>query len=1020
MFEKSSINMAVNSVYKTLQSRLIKLYNITDVDDSYKLADDILKVHGLDKERFSIISQIEQFFSSPLNACSIDDNSNKNDKTIKGVLRESESPIDKMVGYRFLYRKLVEIYGKKEAKYLTGLMYDFTLALADSTNILIPYCWSFDASKLITQGKPFGQLPSAPVKRLDSYVSLLNEVIHQMSNHLAGAIAIGTFFLDVANLLMVKEHKTIDDLKNPEFRKYIQNQYQRVVHGLNSLSRNGGVESPFTNISLFDRPKLRKLLSEYAWMYEGIIDLEHPEEGTEKVVEFIIELQNIYMNFFDKGDPKNGGLPYRFPVSTINLSKCTGKQGTDAIEDKSFLKSICKKDIYRYNLFVSEGNKIASCCFHKDQKVLARDSVHGEFITDFKSLIAAPKINNTTIYHNGFWKHFKKVCVPYTDKMIKITTANNKSVMVTKDHKFPCLYGNKIASELTTDDYLMFSTKQAAKTQKHEALSYEQGFLIGCFLGDGSYVSVDSGTTIDYWGINLSLNKFCVSDIKTTIDKALTQWGILKESKIGNIQHNVYPLLVHSKKLANILLQYVPHNIANNKYFNEILLGDSPECKRGMLDGWYATDGGNSNRCYSTSPKLVYQMETLCATLGIQSVIDISDRTDEKVVIRDIEYDRNYPLYCFRFYENTHKSKDINYKWHNNSIFFKIQDIELIDNDDEDKSVYCVEIIDDEPYFTLANGIITHNCRLLNDTDLLDLASQVNSFGAGGSVSLGSHRVITINFARLALLAKTQEEYVTLINKSVVNCKKILFAHKSMLKDFKDYQLFLKLDWIQLDRLFSTIGILGYVEADYILKSKGIFAETDDVVVKTLQVLKDAVNSNNEPYPGCIFNTEQIPAESMSHRLAKVDAMLFGGDKQPFQIYANQFVPLWETNTSVWEKMRRDGLCISLMTGGGISHINTGELITSKQAESLIAYAVESKCEHFAITGTFCQCEDRHLEIGNTDVCHVCGKPIIEKVARTVGFFTPVHDWSPAKQEYDHKKRHEFGLADFIGGVVNI
>ena len=29
MFEKSSINQAVNSVYKSLQSRLIKTYNIT-------------------------------------------------------------------------------------------------------------------------------------------------------------------------------------------------------------------------------------------------------------------------------------------------------------------------------------------------------------------------------------------------------------------------------------------------------------------------------------------------------------------------------------------------------------------------------------------------------------------------------------------------------------------------------------------------------------------------------------------------------------------------------------------------------------------------------------------------------------------------------------------------------------------------------------------------------------------------------------------------------------------------------
>ena len=37
------------------------------------------------------------------------------------------------------------------------------------------------------------------------------------------------------------------------------------------------------------------------------------------------------MDFFEKGDPKNNGMPYRFPVTTVNFSK----------NDK-FLLSICQ------------------------------------------------------------------------------------------------------------------------------------------------------------------------------------------------------------------------------------------------------------------------------------------------------------------------------------------------------------------------------------------------------------------------------------------------------------------------------------------------------------------------------------------------------------------------------------------------------------------------------------------------------------------------------------------------------
>jgi ribonucleoside-triphosphate reductase (formate) len=668
MFEKSSINQAVNSVYKSLQSRIIKTYDISDIEEAEEISDKLLKIHGMSKEDFSVIDKIERLITNNLNDESIDDNSNKGEKTIKGIMKESVNPFEKMTGYRFLYRKMAEIYGKKEAKYLTSLMYDYTIALSDSTNILVPYCWAFDASKLVTMGKPFGQLPSSPAKRMDSYISLLNEVAHTMSNHLAGAIAIGTFFLDISHLLLVKERKRFEDLQDKQYRKWIQNQFQKVVHGFNSLSRSGGTESPFTNISIFDREKLNKLIKEeYSWYYMDIVGIETVADNhyidSDYIVEFIIELQNIFMEFFDKGDPMNDGMPYRFPVVTLNISKKRDKEGKWVIEDKQFLKSACKKDIYRYNIFVSEGNKIASCC------------------------------------------------------------------------------------------------------------------------------------------------------------------------------------------------------------------------------------------------------------------------------------------------------------------------------------------------------------RLINSVEMADLASQANSFGAGGSISLGSHRVITVNFVRLALMAKTYDEFFELIEKATNNCKKILYAHKQMLYDLKPAQVFLKIGWIQLERMFSTVGLLGYVEATTIIKDK--FNIKDDIMGLMFDKLNDTLNANNEEFKGCFYNLEQIPAESMSHRLARADKLLFGKDKVKYDIYSNQIVPLWETNISLWEKMKITGTYLKKLTGGGIDHENTGEHITAKQAEKIIDYAVECDLEHLAITGTFCQCVDGHVIIGKRDTCAKCGNPIKSKIARVVGFFTPVEDWNENKRIYDHDRRREFINGDF-------
>ena len=661
MFEKSEIRQAVNSIYKVLQNRIMNAYKITDIEEAEEIADKLLKIHGMDRDRFSIIKQIEELIIGKLHENSIDENSNKSEKTIKGILKEASNPIDKIVGYRHLYRKMIEVYGKKEAKRLSGLMYDYTLPISDSLNLMLPYCWVFDASKLVISGKNMGQLQSKPTKRLDSYISLLNEVVHQMSNNMAGAIAIGTFFLDIGHLLLLKEGKTIEDLKNEDYRKYIKNQFQRAIHGFNSLSRGGAVESPFTNISLFDRSKLKKFIEDdYNWYF---INDENKFEN-EYIIEFIMELQNIYMEFFDKGDPMNGGLPYKFPISTINLSR---RRYNDKwiIEDESFLKSICKKDIYRYNIFVSEGTKVAACC------------------------------------------------------------------------------------------------------------------------------------------------------------------------------------------------------------------------------------------------------------------------------------------------------------------------------------------------------------RLYSNAEMLEYASQANSFGAGGSISIGSHRVISINFARMALLSVDESSFISLIKSATKDCKKVLFSHKRMLLDLVEMNNFIKMGWVQLNRMFSTIGLIGYCEAEEILKNKGIYKAEDDAIKKMLTAVKDTLSNNNEMFEGCFFNTEQIPGESMSHRLAKADKILFGEKDVPYEIYSNQFVPLWNNETSVWEKMKKDGEYIAITTGGGISHINTGEHITSKQAEKIIDYAVECGLEHFAITGTFVKCEDNHVLLGNTEICTKCGKPIIEKFARVVGYWVPVKDMHILKQRHDVEKRKEFKNGDF-------
>lgn len=676
-FADAGNTRTIKNIRETLIWALKKKYGKTN-GELKAITDGLLKIHGLHEDNFDHINLFSKYISKNINDLSIDANANKSEKSIKGVLKDLELSSDKLIGYDMLYRTMKELYGQDEAKRLCGDMYDFSLGLADSSNILIPYCWAIDASKLITMGRDFGVLPSKPAKRLSSYISSLCETVHQLASHLAGAVAIGSFFTDAAHILIYKERIPLKDVKeNKKVRKQIENEFQQFVHSVNFLSRNGN-ESPFTNISIFDKEKLDTFLSEenYGWLFPNRIEVcvdnnmrgeeilgeatykVSKEEFKEFVKDYVFELQKIFIEFFDKGDPMNGGINYRFPVVTVNFSKHKNEEtGKDELDkDNELLEYIVKKDISKYNIFTSYGTKICSCC------------------------------------------------------------------------------------------------------------------------------------------------------------------------------------------------------------------------------------------------------------------------------------------------------------------------------------------------------------RMINNTELMDMAASVNSFG-GSNVSLGSHRVVTTNFTRIAYEAESYEEFLDILKDRVYSSAKILKAHRVLITKLNELGLepFIKNGWINMNRMFSTYGVLGIVEAEQIIRQK--FGDKDfdymgDILVKFNNLCKEASQEN-----GIIFNIEQIPAESFAVRLADADKLIYGNPYNLDKLYANQFVPLWK-QAGIYERLEIDGKYNQLLSGGGIVHAQANCKVTSNQARNIILHAVECGCEHFAINVVYTQCKDcKNVTVGITDICPKCGGNHFEHLTRVIGFFTKVEDWNPTRRDWEFKNR---------------
>lgn len=754
------------------------------------------------------------------------DNS-KDDYKVSKIIRFNSKDISNT---RFLKKETEDVY---DITTETGRFY--------ANGMVSHNCWAFDSTKIVMLGRPFGQLPSKPAKRVSSYIAALCETVHQMSSHLAGACALGTLFLDIAHLLIYKQRISYDKLcNNAAFRKQLENELQQFIHSVNHLSRNS-VESPFTNVSIFDKEKLMAFINEdnYQWYFPKHIKvLADNELGDENgkisredfdkfIVDYIFEIQKIFIDLFDRGDPIQNGLQYRFPVVTVNLTKHVNSEGKYELdENNELLDYISKKDIARYNIFSSEGTKIASCCFKGDEivKFYKEDD---EFAISLREFVAK-----------------------YTDKFGILNLPED-------------IYVDSLNSE---------GNLEKAKVTK---LLYK------------------NNSSEELIEINIDDNI-----INVTPDHIL---------KVKNIE---------TDEIIEITASEFEKN--SQKYLLPVIQFNLIE--------WKATKSVKRNY-------------------------------EQKCPVYDIELEKNH-------------------------------------------------------YFP-ANNIITHNCRMINDEEMMNqLGSTVNSFGGSGGASLGSHRVVTINFARIAYMATSYDNYKELLKQRVSDAAKILKAHKILLLKMTDMgaEPFIKMGWIDMQRMFSTFGVLGIYEAHKILVNRfdnKDFDYTEDILKNFTDYTIEAGEKE-----GIIVNREQIPAESMAPKLFKADELLYGNSYNFNHLYANQFVPTWE-KASIAEKMRIEGKYEHYLSGGSIAHLQISSSLTSSQSKNIIKKAVEYGLEHFALNTVYARCtECGFVEKANWKECPKCHSEKTQHLTRVIGFFTVIENWNKTRREYDAPNRYFFDVKE--------
>ncbi|KKQ50001.1 MAG: Oxygen-sensitive ribonucleoside-triphosphate reductase [candidate division TM6 bacterium GW2011_GWF2_38_10] len=321
---------------------------------------------------------------------------------------------------------------------------------------------------------------------------------------------------------------------------------------------------------------------------------------------------------------------------------------------------------------------------------------------------------------------------------------------------------------------------------------------------------------------------------------------------------------------------------------------------------------------------------------------------------------------------------------------------------DEDRKILDQEALDYYSEINLEKGCfniyissgnkIASCCRLINDLEL----AGTDSFGNGG-VSLGSHRVVTLNLARLGKVATSYEHLLELLKVRLDQARDALNAHRKLIsqRSAEGFLPFFKYDIMSMERLFSTFGVNGIYECLEQLGYSILSEQGKRLAIDLLETIRNYATECSKKY-GVPFNVEQVPAESLAVKFAEKDRMLHGMN---YEIYSNQFIPLW-VDCDIVDRIQLDGNFSKALTGGGISHLNIGEKLTHKnQMKRLIDYAISSGCDHFAVNYNFCRCQNNHVSVaGPVQTCPICAAPITEHYTRIIGYFTPVSAWNRGRQ----------------------
>ena len=360
-------------------------------------------------------------------------------------------------------------------------------------------------------------------------------------------------------------------------------------------------------------------------------------------------------------------------------------------------------------------------------------------------------------------------------------------------------------------------------------------------------------------------------------------------------------------------------------------------------------------------------------------------------------------------------------------LTFPVETVTLLYKDGkfEDEEMFkfvCDEYSRGHSFFTYISDTVdslSSCCRLKNKLQ----TKEFNFTNGNIGVMTGSKSVITFNLSRLIQLwyrkecekkdvesFEFDETYYSSLKKYLAKLTDRVYkyhhAYNELLWDMYDANLLpaYRAGFIDLNKQYLTLGLNGLNQAAEFL---GMKCNVNDKYARFCQEIFSFFKEQNELHKDktskhhLIFNTEQVPAESLGSKNYQWDKKDGFWVPEDTNLYASYVFKPNDNLVSVLDKIKMHGKDYigDFLDGGAALHANLDSHLSSKQYELLLNYAAEQGCNYLTFNIPMSECEDcEHIVNIPVKECPKCGSKNISYATRIIGYLTKVKSWNSNRQ----------------------